>query len=192
MRHFITVNRRRRLTLAFSLSTLVAAGVDSVQAQTVATFQELGTVVRVGDSVLVRDQQGQQTAGVVSELSPSALRVRIDGATREWVAGDVTEVRRRGDSLVNGALWGLAIGGGVAGLWGGATFALCANEGGRNCPQLKVLSTFTPIAAGLGIGLLVDALRSGDTLVFGRRNGLIVAPAVDGHGSYGGVLAVRF
>ena len=34
-------------------------------------------------------------------------------------SGPLTEVRRRGDSLVNGALWGLGIGGAVAAAGGG-------------------------------------------------------------------------
>jgi hypothetical protein len=107
----------------------------------------------------------------------------VDDVVREWTASDVAEVRRRGDSLKNGTLWGLAYGAGGAAVLGSITFGLCGNEGGVNCPRLKAQSVLIPLAVGTGIGLLVDALRSGETVVY-REPAVAIVPTVAPGGSY--------
>jgi len=180
----------RLTTMALWLMVVATLAAAPASAQSVSPFRELGAAVQEGDSVVVRDLAGNTVHGTVAEVSSSALRVRVNGVAREWTAADVAEVRRRGDSWLNGALWGLAIGGGTAAAWGGYTFAACANEGGRNCPQLKRQSVLIPLVAGVGIGLLVDALKSGETVVY-KQPAVTVVPMV-APGSYAVTVAWRF
>ena len=172
----------RLTTMALWLVVVATLAAAPASAQSVSPFRELGAAVQEGDSVVVRAQAGNTVRGTVCAVSSSVLSVRIDGVAREWPATDVAEVRRLGNSWRNGALWGLAIGGGTAAALGGYTFALCANEGGANCPQLKRQSVLIPLVAGVGIGLLVDALRSGETVVY-KQPAVTVVPMV-APGSY--------
>ena len=184
-------SERRPVIIAFWLAVLAMVAAAPASAQPASGFQGLAAAILQGDSVIVRDRLGNSVRGTVDNVSSSTLRVRVDGIVREWAAPDVAEVRRRGDSLVNGALWGLLAGGGTAAVSGGLMFTLCANEGGQNCPQLKKLSIAVPLAAGVGIGLLVDALRSGETVVF-KQPTLIVVPTVAPGRAYAVNAAWRF
>ena len=184
------IARDGRLTTMALWLVVVATLADAPASAQSVSFRELGAAVKEGDSVVVRDLAGNTVRGTVSGVSSSVLSVRVNGVAREWPATDVAEVRRRGDSWRNGALWGLAIGGGTAVVLGGYTFALCANEGGADCPQLKTQSVLIPLVAGVGIGLLVDALKSGETVVY-KQPAVTVVPMV-APGSYAVTAAWRF
>ena len=186
-----TLTRTGSMTIALWLAALAGfVASPALAQQPVNGFRELAAAVRDGDSVTVRDQGGKTVRGTVAGVSPSVLRVRVNDVVREWTPPDVSEVRRRGDSLLNGTLWGLAIGGGGAAILGGLTYTLCANEGGRNCPQMKVLSVLTPLAAGVGAGLAIDAARTAETVLY-TRPGVTVAP-VAAPRLYGVTAAWRF
>ena len=190
MRHSKIARDGRLTTMARWLMVVATLAAAPASAQSVGPFRELGAAVQEGDSVIVRDQAGNTVRGTVSGVSSSVLSVRVNGVAREWPATDVAEVRRRGDSWRNGALWGLAIGGGTAAALGGYTFALCGNVGGADCSRLKRQSVLLPLAAGVGIGLLVDALRSGETVVY-KQPAVTVVPMV-APGSYAVTAAWRF
>ena len=82
-------------------------------AQSIAnTFEELQTVLKKGQTVIVTDASGQRIKGKVADMSPSSLVVFIPEA-RTFAEGTVTEIRAT-DPLWNGALIGAAIGTGLA------------------------------------------------------------------------------
>ena len=189
MRHETTTGRSIAIAVWLTLVVTLAASSAHAQ-QPAAAFPALATALHEGDSVVVRDQAGKTVRGTVAGVSASALRVQVDGVVREWTAPDLLEVHRRGDSLRNGMLWGLALGGGGAAILGGLTFTLCANEVGQHCPRAKALSILLPLAGGVGAGLAVDAARTGETLLY-QRSAVTVAPAVAPR-VYGVTAAWRF
>ena len=80
----------------------------------VREFGEIGTHVRVGDTVRITDTGGRVAEGKVTTLQPDAISVDLGGGTT-FAAGDVGLVEsRKRNSLKTGALFGLAVGGGLA------------------------------------------------------------------------------
>src|SRR5207247_430655 len=103
-------------------------------------------------------------------LSSSALTLTSDSKPRTLDLTAVQTIRKRGDSILNGTLIGLAIGAG-----GGIAFesyvqAYCNNERGVNCPSMKRNAWWVPIAIGTVLGASIDSGRVGTTLVFSNRN----------------------
>ena len=101
----------------------------SAQAQELAgTFEQVRVLVKAGDTLTVTDTAGQPVRGKLVNLSSSSLRLNVSGTPREFQKVDVNTITKRGsDSLKNGALIGMVIGGslGVVGI------ARADNEGGR-------------------------------------------------------------
>lgn len=191
MRHEKSRSEGRTIRVAPWIFALAMAAAVPAGAQSAGGSQALGAAVKAGDSVIVKDRAGTTARGTVSDVSASVLRVDVDGAVREWAAPDVVEVRRRGDSLANGTLWGLVAGAGGAVAWGGVVFASCGNDGGVNCNQLKTQSVLIPLVAGPGLGLLIDALRTGEKVVY-KQPALTVVPSVAPGGSYAVTAAWSF
>ena len=65
-----------------------------------------GLKLKVGQMTYVTDSDGTQVSGRLTALSPSMLS--IDGHEFRPVPG--LKIQRRGDSLWNGAAWGLGVG----------------------------------------------------------------------------------
>ena len=88
----------------------------SAQAQELAgTFEQLRVLVKAGDTLTVTDTAGQPVRGKLVNLSSSSLSLNVSGTTREFQKVDVNAIAKRGsDSLKNGALIGMAVGGGLA------------------------------------------------------------------------------
>lgn len=159
----------RAVTLALAIWT--CAGLAGAQ-DTAATFEQLQSVVTPGDTVTVTDAQGRDVRGRITLLSPASLAIDVDGTAREWRAGDVRLVRhRQRDSLVDGALIGLAAGAGTGLLIGAHVAVLTANIDDRRGEYTGALLVG---AIGAAIGLGIDAARRDDVVVF-RAGGATTA-----------------
>ena len=137
----------------FAVTYLLFAA-PCVFAQEASSFEQLQMLVRPNDTVIVTDFSGNQTRGRIAALSPSALRLIVNGVARDLPQAEVLEIRqRRSDSLANGATYG-AIAGGTFGILG--SILVCAQE--ADCGQWVpgVLVVYTALGTGLGVG--IDAL----------------------------------
>ena len=166
----ITAFRRARmwiLALLMPVPLLVVAP-PTVSGQVVATsFEELGALVKPGDTIYVTEANGRKTKARLGELSPSSLELLVrktgpDG--RETFVPqsrlserDVRQIRlERRDSLLNGTLIGLAVG---AGPW--LVAGAIAGTGGGGCgSDSNICSGVGLIVGGIaaGIGAGIDAL----------------------------------
>jgi len=73
----------------------------------VASFEQLNTRLKVGDTVWVTDAQGREVKGQITELHDASITL----AERTFAAADVGRVRLRvNDSVLTGTLIGLATG----------------------------------------------------------------------------------
>lgn len=143
-------------------------------------FDHVQYVLRPGDTVFVVDDTGTETRGKVASIGPSALRLVVDGYERDWGAAAVERLERRGDSLKNGAISGLATGG-IFGFL--AIVAVSAGGGGQgflvptNGELAGLFGVYMGLGAGIGAG--IDALVPGRTLLYVRpRNRTSVVPLV--------------
>ena len=150
------------------LSLIVIAALLSIPAlsaaqEPVRSFDQLKTRLKPGDTIWITDAQGREVKGRITSLSPESLALNAKGAP-VFSATDVTTIRlRESDSLRNGALIGLAIGGGLAA-------AGCVAESGYEdsfCPAYILLYP----AMGLGIAVGIDALIPGKKLIACRAPG---------------------
>jgi len=102
------------------LGMVLVVSAPMAHAQGVAsTLRELQLLVRPGETVTVTDAQGREVQGRIETLSPSLLALSDRSGRHEWTEADIVSIRqRKGDSLANGALWGLAVGAGVGAITG--------------------------------------------------------------------------
>ena len=95
------------------ISLLLAVALAAAQ-EPVRDFTQLNTRLRPGDTVWVTDAQGREVKGQIRALGADALTLE-GGGGRTFGAPDVRTIEvRRNDSLGNGALIGLGVGGGLA------------------------------------------------------------------------------
>ena len=131
-------------------------------AQVATSFEQLMVLVEPDDTVTLRDFNGNQTRGRIALVTPSSLRLVVDGAARDLTPADVLEIRqRRGDSLANGAIIGAVAGAGF-GLVG--SIIVCVEE--ENCAAwvAGLMTSYAALGAGVGVG--VDALIRREQTVF--------------------------
>ena len=160
------------------VSALIGAPAPSVAQEPVREFAQLNTRLVPGDTVWVTDAQGREVKGRILSLGTDALA--LEGGGRTYGPADVTTIQvRRADSLRNGALIGLGIGGGLV------LVACLANaESGDAGWCVLGAAIYGGIGAGIGVG--IDALIPGKKLVAYRAPGsaglsharLSVAPVV--------------
>ena len=124
----------------------------SAAQEPVKSFDQLNTRLKVGDTVWVTDAQGREVRGKIRDLGASSLDLAVNGG-RPMTASEISQVRvKRRDSLVNG----VAIGA-MCGVVGG----LFLSAGGDESLMEPQYGVTLGVAVGAGIGLAVDALRSG-------------------------------
>jgi hypothetical protein len=143
------------LMVAGLLATAAAA---SAQAPA-ASFDTLAEHIRVGQSIWVTDTQGREVRGRLERLSSDGLVLETNGL-ETFGAPDVRLVRARDrDSLKNGTLVGVAIGGGLGTAW---CIGALADDSGDVDARVECAEGFT-VFPGLGalVGLAVDALIPG-------------------------------
>jgi hypothetical protein len=131
--------------------------------------------VEPGEAVIFEAAGVPRQTGLLQRLSPEGLTVMVAGETRHIRREDVQKLWKRGDSKLNGFL----IGAGVTAVAMGALLAgLCSHD----CDNRSV-AVATVVYSGLGglIGVGVDSLIVGKTLVYRRPANLAVAPIVGAH-----------
>ena len=130
------------------LSVLFTALAQPAAAQgTAGSFEQLQVLVKPGDTVSVTDAAGRETTGKIAELSSSTLILLTADARREWTEDGVATIKqRRNDSLANGAIYGLAIGAGLAATLVAAVAAEDEDIDGRDVAIL--LAAYGAIGAG--------------------------------------------
>jgi hypothetical protein len=175
------------LAAAFAAAPVVAGAQEPVQ-----SFDQLHTRLKPGDTIWVTDAQGREMKGKIQSLAPGALTLDANGP-RTFAARDVSIIRdRQRDSLKNGTLIGLGIGGGLAAAW--CIGAVAAEEN----PGVECAEGFI-VYGGLGtlLGLGIDAAIPGRLRVAYRAPGapghahLSIAPFVTSR-TKGVALAVTF
>jgi hypothetical protein len=138
-----------------------------------STLDQLGLIVSKGELVTVWDQTGRQVRGRVIEVRTDQLVIDAGDIARAWSADELREVRRHtADSVLNGAIIGAAIGGGLTSL------VYLDNEcrGDPVCAKAVVVYAVIGAVAGAGIDALIRANR----VIYRRSGGHVswsVAPA---------------
>lgn len=163
------------------IAALIILAAATAEAQELAgTFDQLRVLVKPGDTLTVVDDSGRRVEGKVSSLSASALSLTVSGAPRQFLSTEVDTIEKRGpDSLKNGALIGLAIGGGIG---AAGMIALAATADNPAAMAAVGILMYGGIGAGIGTG--VDALIEGRRVIYARSgsagNTLTVAPMLGG------------
>lgn len=164
-----------RVTLPILAIAALAAVPSHAAAQgPVTAFDQVNTRLKVGDTVWVTDTQGRETQGRIEGLTPDALM--LDGR-RTFHADDVSVIRdREHDSVKNGTLIGLGIGGGLGLAW---CRAAAADTSPRISTGVECLEGFT-VYGGLGtlLGWAIDAAIPGKRRVAYHAPG---APSASEH-----------
>ena len=144
-----------------AVSLLLAVALAAAQ-EPVRDFSQLNTRLKPGDTVWVTDAQGREVKGTIRTLSPDTLTLSSDDA-RSYAAADVLQLRqRRPDPLWNGAIIGLAVGGGLG-------IAMGDFSGSWRWSDAAVGALmFGSIGAGIGLGI--------DAMIPGRRQVVYRAP----------------
>ncbi|HKY21653.1 MAG TPA: hypothetical protein VJM31_10580 [Vicinamibacterales bacterium] len=148
------------------LTALVLVGIAPAEAQEIAgEFDQLRVLVKQGDTLTITDAMGGRTQGTLSKLSGSSLILNVAGAPREFLEADVDTIKKRGsDSLSNGALIGMGIGGVLAGL------AFVATVEGSSAGWAALGGLVYGSGLGAGIGAGVDALVEGQRVIYAGSN----------------------
>lgn len=155
---------RAAAIVILAASIVPAAPAPCSAQEPVKSFDQLYTRLKPGDTVWVADAQGRESKGRILSLSADALALEGAG-DRTFGAPDVTTIMvRRDDSLRNGALIGLGVGGGL-----GLVGCLASAEGGDQAWCALASAFYGGIGAGIGVG--IDALIPGRKLMAYRAPG---------------------
>jgi hypothetical protein len=157
---------------------LVLAWASGAGAQPVASssLDQLKALLPAHSKVTVTDVQGHEFRGTLADASESGLSLRIAGATRRFDAADVSMVRvRKNDSLLNGALIGAAVNGGLSSLM------FLDNECHDDPVCYQAVAVYTGIGAVVGLG--IDALIHRTVVVYtsqrrGTQHVVTVSPMI--------------
>jgi hypothetical protein len=102
------------LHTSIATAALVVLASAPARAQAIATsFDELRPLLEPGRAVVVTDVNGRRTRGTVADVSPTSL-VLLGPDGRTYGANEVDAIRTTPDSPWSGALWGAAVGAGLA------------------------------------------------------------------------------
>ena len=148
---------------ALLLAGLLATALPASAQESAASFETLAERIRVGQSIWVTDTQGREIRGRLERLSRNGLVLRTNGL-EAFGAPDVRRVRARDrDSLKNGTLIGLAIGGGLGTAW---CIGAIADDSNDIDASVECAEGFT-VFPGLGAlaGLTIDAAIPGKVRV---------------------------
>jgi hypothetical protein len=136
--------------------------------QPARSFLDLQQRLHSGNTVYVTDNAGTETKGQVVEVAGSSLVLEVKGVQRRLDQSTIRNVQRRGDSLWNGTLIGVAVGASAM-LLGDPKYERCANDAQRLCQNPQTGQRLLAVAlAGAG-GAGIDAL-------IGRRRYVYLAP----------------
>ena len=152
--------------LPAALAIVLGVSAAAQAQQPAQSFDQLQVVARLGETITVTDTSGRDTRGMLADLTPASLVLIVDGMRRDFKEGDVDRVRqRRGDSLRNGALWGLGTGA-VLGLVLAAFGA--AADGGYADKATAIVPVVITGGLGSAVGVGVDAIIEGQQVIYTR------------------------
>jgi hypothetical protein len=155
--------------------------------------------VKERQEVVITDAQGRELKGRVIQMTDSLLTVQQKGDTVDVHYSDIIAIDRPKDRLVNGALFGLAVGAAVGVVLGSSDASpesaspFCGMGYFDDCGQHSVaVSVIASSIAGTLIGASVDAVIRHDQQIY-RRSGtrLIVSPTFS-RGGAGALVAVSW
>ena len=162
--------RSWKVAIVLAVISLLLAFALAAAQEPVRDFTQLNTRLRPGDTVWVTDAQGREVKGQISALGADALTLE-GGGGRTFGAPDVRTIEvRRSDSLGNGALIGLGIGGGL-------TLGLCLANADSNDAGWCAAAAAIYAGIGAAIGVGIDAMIPGKKLVAYRAPGAAGAPS---------------
>jgi hypothetical protein len=175
---------REAWTLVLLVAGVLATAAAASGQEPAASFDALAGRLQVGQSVWVTGPTGREVRGRLERLATDELVLAGNGS-QTFPAADVRRVRARDhDSLRNGALIGLGIGGGLGTAW---CIGAVADDSGDLDARVECAEGFT-VFPGLGalIGLTIDAVIPGRLRVIYQappsdeapRSRLVVAPLV--------------
>jgi hypothetical protein len=141
--------------------------------QDVPGWTNLAATVTPTDDLTVVLNDGTKRKGRAAVFTTDQLSLVQGGPPIQIDRSDVREIRKRGDSLQNGLLIGLLAGAGAGIYLSSVTRSLCEWD----CPEAN-MSFLMGLGGGVGVGLLVDALRHGTTSIYRRKPQLAIAPSV--------------
>ena len=130
-----------------------------VSAQTpAASFEELQSHIRIGDTVSVTEKSGQETTGRIDALTPLSLRLAVKSTRRDFEQSAVTRIERRNpDSVRNGVFLGAAAGA-LIGFFAGKSVPEGPCPPSQECGQGAVIGTAGGAVWGGVGGWIADAL----------------------------------
>lgn len=174
----------RAPTLVVLVGWVLATAAPASAQEPAASFDALAGRVHIGQVIWVTDATGREARGRLEQLSRDGLVVKTNGS-ETFAAADVRRVRARDrDSLKNGTLIGLGIGGGMGAAW---CIGALADDSGDIDAGVECAEGLT-VFPGLGalIGLAVDAAIPGKMRVIYQASSsdgapgarLLVAPLV--------------
>ena len=105
-----------RRTIAMFIALMAMAAVGHAQAPAIS-FGELRSRLSIGETVFVTNRAGKTVKGTVQQVTDTILVLRSGPDDLTLAASDVQRVARRGHTVRNGALIGLAAGFVVGGAW---------------------------------------------------------------------------
>jgi len=151
-----------RNSIPIVVLAVALAGPASALAQLpTSTLDQLSLIVREGDLVSVRDRTGTSIRGRIMDVRTDRLIIDAGGIPRSWSADELREIRRRThDSVLNGAIIGAVIGGGL-------TSSIYLDNECRGDPVCaKAVIVYAVIGAAAGAG--IDALIRANPLIYRR------------------------
>ena len=112
-------------------------------------------------TVFVLDDRGVETRGQLLRLDRHAIVVLVNGSERHFETARVTRVSRRGDSLKNGAMTGLAVG------LAQGLVVMATQECMASCDRgFRAAMLASNAAVSAAIGTAIDAAISGRTVLY--------------------------
>ena len=183
-----------KATMIACIFVTLLMGTPSARAQTptATSFEQLRILIQPGDDITLTDRAGMRISGKVRSLSDASLEMDFGRERRAFVEADVTTIRqRRGDSLANGALWGLGVGAAVG--TAGAIMVGLDCYGSGNCAAVAAGAIGAYAAIGAAIGVGIDALIESPKVIYQSRSTtrLNIAPVLTAR-SKGVMLSVDF
>ncbi len=172
------------MRILLAVCIVLAAGAAHAQ-EIAGNFDQLRVLVQRGETIHIKNSDGEDVSGKVLDLSPDAVRVLSGGMTREFRASDVDLITAsRHGNLATGAKWGFGTGAGfgaLAVLMAATNLSRCGGECAVYFATDALL--FGGIGAGIGVG--VAAMTTSQRVVFaGSRAAdrkVSFAPLIDAH-----------
>jgi hypothetical protein len=157
------------------------------------SLDELGLALAPGDRVRISDRNGAHVTGVVVRMDDASIAVLTQEGHRQWAERALQEISGH-DSLTNGVVAGLIIGGGL-GLFGGAAAAI-SSEGlfGDAGEGLVFVGAAIGAAIGAASGAAIDRATGQHVLFRAAPTGsmsVAVGPIVS-NTQAGALVTVRF